>query len=423
MNRLRTDLQTLGEIGRGASGGITRTSFSAADLQAREWYRSQCAEAGLTLRVDGIGNMFADDATAPDVPAVWSGSHIDTVPNGGAFDGAVGAVAALECVRRLAEEGVKLARPVRAVVFTDEEGNYSHLLGSSAVVNGFTRDQVESMVGRDGDLLVDTMAAGGWDVGALTHTRVDPQSVYAFVELHIEQGPRLEASATDIGVVSSIVGLGGAVVEFHGRADHAGTTPMNRRKDPLRAAAELISALPGIAASVSDAAVVTCGRVDTYPGGTNVVPGLVRVALDFRDPDSVNLAMLGERLAVAARSAASTHDVTLGWHPEPEIAPVSLDPRIQAVIEASAKGRSLSTVSMPSGAGHDSQNMATIAPTGMIFVPSKGGRSHSPAEDTGWSDVENGANVLLSTLIELATARDPVVAAGPAGRAVRRGRR
>jgi N-carbamoyl-L-amino-acid hydrolase len=174
---------------------------------------------------------------------------------------------------------------------------------------------------------------------------------------------------------------------------------------------------------VSEAAVVTCGRLDTYPGGTNVVPGLVRVALDFRDPDSANLAMLGERLAVAARSAASTHDVTLGWHPEPEIAPVSLDPRIQAVIEASAKGRSLSTVSMPSGAGHDSQNMATIAPTGVIFVPSKGGRSHSPAEDTGWSDVENGANVLLSTLIELATARDPVVAAGPVGRAVRRGRR
>jgi N-carbamoyl-L-amino-acid hydrolase len=178
---------------------------------------------------------------------------------------------------------------------------------------------------------------------------------------------------------------------------------MNHRKDPLRAAAQLISVLPRIAASVSEAAVVTCGRVDAYPGGTNVVPGLVRMTLDFRDPDRANLDMLNGRLVDAARSAASMHGVTLEWHPETQIAPVSLDVRIRSAIEANAKHRGLSTMSMPSGAGHDSQNMAAIAPTGMIFIPSKDGRSHSPAEDTDWNDVENGANVLLTTLVELAT--------------------
>ena len=233
-DRLRTDLQTLGEIGRGPGGGITRTSFSADDRQARDWYQARCADAGLTVQVDGLGNMFADAGHEPRVPAVWSGSHIDTVPDGGAFDGALGVVAALECVRRLAEEGIALRRPVRAAVFTDEEGNYTRLLGSSALTRGFAHDDLQAMVGRDGDRLVDAMSTGGWDLDALPDRPVDPASVYAFVELHIEQGPKLEAAATEIGVVSSIVGLGGAVVEFHGRADHAGTTPMTQRQDPLR---------------------------------------------------------------------------------------------------------------------------------------------------------------------------------------------
>jgi N-carbamoyl-L-amino-acid hydrolase len=403
-HRLRADLQTLSEIGRGPGGGISRTSFSPADLQAREWYQSACRDAGLDLRVDGIGNMFADTGGDPAGAAVWSGSHLDTVPNGGAFDGAVGALAALECVRRIAEEGISLRRPVRAVVFTDEEGNYSHLLGSSALVRGFAAEQVNAMVGRDGDRLVDAVSAAGWDAGRLTDTQISANSVYAFAELHIEQGPKLEAAGTQIGVVSSIVGLGGAVIEFHGRADHAGTTPMTARQDPMRAAADLIAGLPGIAASVSHAAVATCGRVDTHPGGANIVPSLVRVTLDFRDPDAANLAALGDRIRARAAEVAQVHGVTSAWLPDEQIAPTRLDARMQAVIQRRAAMLELSTASMPSGAGHDAQNMATIVPAGMIFVPSIGGRSHCPHEHTDWSDVMNGANVLLNTLVELATA-------------------
>ena len=403
-HRLRADLQTLSEIGRGPGGGISRTSFSPADLQAREWYQSACRDAGLDLRADGIGNMFADTGGDPAGAAVWSGSHLDTVPNGGAFDGAVGALAALECVRRIAEEGISLRRPVRAVVFADEEGNYSHLLGSSALVRGFAAEQVNAMVGRDGDRLVDAVSAAGWDAGRLTDTQISANSVYAFAELHIEQGPKLEAAGTQIGVVSSIVGLGGAVIEFHGRADHAGTTPMTARQDPMRAAADLIAGLPGIAASVSHAAVATCGRVDTHPGGANIVPSLVRVTLDFRDPDAANLAALGDRIRARAAEVARVHGVTSAWLPDEQIAPTRLDARMQAVIQRRAAMLELSTASMPSGAGHDAQNMATIVPAGMIFVPSIGGRSHCPHEHTDWSDVMNGANVLLNTLVELATA-------------------
>jgi beta-ureidopropionase / N-carbamoyl-L-amino-acid hydrolase len=402
-HRLRADLQTLSEIGRDVGGGISRTSFSPADLQAREWYQSAGRDAGLDVRVDGIGNMFADAGGDPATAAVWSGSHLDTVPNGGAFDGAVGAVAALECVRRIAEEGISLRRPVRAVVFADEEGNYSHLLGSSALVRGFVPEQVDQMVGRDGDRLVDAVSAAGWDADRLTDTRVSANSVYAFAELHIEQGPKLEAAGTQIGVVSSVVGLGGALIDFHGRADHAGTTPMTARQDPMRAAADLIGGLPGIAASVSHAAVVTCGRVDAHPGGANVVPDLVRVTLDFRDPDAANLTALGDRLRTRAAEAARALGVRSAWLPDAQIAPTRLDTRMQAVIQGHAARLELSAASMTSGAGHDAQNMATIAPTGMIFVPSTGGRSHCPEEHTDWNDVTNGANVLLNTLVELAT--------------------
>ena len=178
---------------------------------------------------------------------------------------------------------------------------------------------------------------------------------------------------------------------------------MTERQDPLLAAADLIAAMPSIAASVSDVAVATCGRVDTFPGSANVVPSLARLTLDYRDPDAARLGTLGARLEAKAAQAASGNGVRYAWFPDLSIAPTELNPHIRSAIDRHANSLGLSTLAMPSGAGHDSQNMATIAPTGMIFVPSKGGRSHCPEEDTDWSDVTNGANVLLNTLVELAT--------------------
>ncbi|HEX5402209.1 MAG TPA: Zn-dependent hydrolase [Pseudonocardiaceae bacterium] len=401
-DRLRGDMADLARIGALDTGGISRTAYSAQDAAARRWYADRCAEAGLDLRMDGLGNMVAQVPSTSTAPPVWTGSHIDTVPHGGAFDGALGTVAALECARRIAESGIELARPVCAVVFSDEEGNYGHLLGSRGLSHGYTAAQLATLTGRDGDRLVDALADWQWATGEPTATRIERGSVHAFVELHIEQGPKLEAGGTDIGVVTSIVGLGGAIVEFTGRADHAGTTPMPLRSDALLAAATFLTKLPAIAAAVGPDAVATCGLLRVEPGGANVVPGTAVVTLDFRDPDPGRLAALGRELAVAAAGVAEATGTTVAWRPDEPIDPMPLDDMVRSVIRDSAVELGLSHVAMPSGAGHDSQNMAHIAPTGMVFVPSKDGRSHSPAEYTEFDDVRNGANVLLSTVLALA---------------------
>src|SRR5215475_6801730 len=403
--RLRRDMERLADIGRGPDGGFHRTAYSAADAEARAWYHARCLDAGLDLRTDGLGNMFAGTAAAltSDVPAVWSGSHIDTVPNGGAYDGAVGTVAALECVRRIAESGIALRRPVRSVVFSDEEGNYGHLLGSLGLRTGYDAGQLEAMTGRDGDRLVDALAGWTWKTGSPTDTRLPPGTIDSFVELHIEQGAHLENGGLEIGVVTSIVGLSGGLAEFVGRADHAGTTPMTMRKDALLAASRFIVGLPAIAAAVGPSSVVTTGRISVAPGGANVVPERAVVTLDFRDPDRDRLMELERRIRAAVADAATEHGVESAWHPDDFVDPVPLDDGVRGVIRRSADRLGLNHMDMPSGAGHDSQNMAHLAPTAMIFVPSRGGRSHSPAEYTEFADIENGANVLLATLIEIAS--------------------
>jgi len=405
--RLVQDLTDLGAIGPAEAGGLSRTSFSAADREARAWYLARVAEAGLSAEVDGIGNIVVTSPHYPAdiaaLPAVWSGSHIDTVPSGGRFDGALGSIAALEVLRTIHESGVALARPVKAVVYTDEEGNYARLFGSSGLVRGYTREDYEGMVGRDGDRFLDTFADWGGDLDAALRTRIDPASVHATVELHIEQGPVLEQHGEQIGIVTGIVGLGGGEIVFHGQADHAGTTPMRMRKDALVAASGFLTRIPEIAATGGDHAVLTSGIISVAPGSRNVVPGTASLTLDYRDLDPANLVALGDAITAAAQEAAAAAGIEAEVHLRATIAPAPLDEGVQGVIARSAGQRGFATRRMPSGAGHDSQNMATIAPTGMIFVPSIGGRSHCPEEDTAWQDVENGANVLLDTVIELAS--------------------
>lgn len=406
--RLISDLEELGQIGRLDTGGMGRTSFSAADLQARKWFLGRCEEAGLTAEMDGIGNIIvsspAVDPSIAGKPPVWTGSHIDAVPNGGTFDGPLGALAALECLRRIHESGVSLARPVQSIVYTDEEGNYAHLLGSSALSRGFSVAELEAMTGRDGDRFADTFSAAGGSVEAASAVRLAPGSLHATVELHIEQGPVLESLGHDIGVVTGIVAIGGGMVSFLGRADHAGTTPMGARQDAAVAAGAMLVALPGIARSVSSSAVATSGIISAEPGGTNVIPGAAHLSVDFREPTADGLAALEAAVVSAGRSIAQEYGVRVEFDFEDSIAPAPLDAGIQALIAEAAAGRGLVSSPIPSGAGHDSQNMAPLAPTGMIFIPSIDGRSHCPEERSSWEDVENGANVLLDTVLRLAGA-------------------
>jgi hydantoinase/carbamoylase family amidase len=402
--RLAADLQELSEFGRQPAGGISRTSYSPADLRARAWFAERCASAGLTVRADGLGNIFARLTPAgadPSLPAVWTGSHLDSVPEGGAYDGAVGVLTGLECLRRLAEEQVALRRPVQLVVFADEEGCYHHLLGSTGLTRGLSSEQLAARVGRDGTRLVDALAQAGFDPAAAAV--IDPAEVHAYVELHIEQGPVLEASGTSIGVVTSIVGIGGGTVRFAGRGDHAGTTPMPARRDALRAAAHFVVRLQEAAAAVSEQAVITCGLISVTPGATNVVPAAAEVELDFRDTASSRMRALADGIVQAARAAGEQCDVTSEVRFDDTVEPVQLDAGIQDVVEQAAAELGYSTRRMPSGAGHDAQNMARIARAGMIFVPSVAGRSHVKEEYSTPEDLERGGNVLLETLVRLSS--------------------
>jgi N-carbamoyl-L-amino-acid hydrolase len=404
VDRLHGDLEWVSGFGAAdVPGGVSRTSFSPADRLVRAWLAEQADAWGLAIRTDGIGNVFLRLPGGGAGPPVWAGSHLDSVPTGGAFDGALGSLAALEVARRLLEEQVSLRRPVEVVVFADEEGNYHHLLGSTGLVRDYAADELERLRGREGDRLVEALAGMGWDPRAATRTAVAPGEVYAYLELHIEQGPVLESQDVQIGVVTGIVGLGGGELIFTGRQDHAGTTPMPLRRDPVRGAAELLTGLPELTAAVSDVAVATCGILALEPGATNVVPAVCRLRLDFRDRTRDRLLALEEAIVTAAGRAAQRHGLQVAYQRESLTDPVQLDERMQQLVESTATGLGLSTLRMPSGAGHDAQNLARLTPTGMIFVPSAGGRSHSPAELTTWEDVENGGNVLLNAIHQLAT--------------------
>ncbi|WP_256839828.1 Zn-dependent hydrolase [Ornithinimicrobium faecis] len=402
--RIRADIEHLATIGATATGGVSRTSFSAADRQVRAWVADQCARFGLAMHTDGIGNIFitwGGDAQADRAP-VYAGSHLDSVPEGGRFDGILGSVAALEVVRTLSEQQVSLARPVGAIIFADEEGNYHHLLGSTALTDGYAWAELQTFRGRDGDLLVDALARMGWDPQAATGVRLAPQDVHAFLELHIEQGPVLEAAGVDIGIVTSIVGLAAGQLEFIGRQDHAGTTPMDQRADPMQAAGVFLAGLHDIAARGSATAVLTCGLLEVTPGGTNVVPERVRLHLDFRDPDLAVIHALEQAIIEAADRAGAEHGITAAYERQSITSPVPLNSELQDLVEARARSRGLRALHLASDAGHDSQNMARLTSTGMIFVPSVGGRSHSPQELTEWKDTKQGANVLLDVVYTLA---------------------
>jgi beta-ureidopropionase / N-carbamoyl-L-amino-acid hydrolase len=399
--RLRNDLETLGNIGSIPEGGVWRSSFSEADMEARRWYLGQLEAAALQHWVDAAGNIYA--RVGDGSPAVIAGSHLDSVPNGGRFDGAMGVIAALECLRSIKEHGLRTKLPIEAVAFTDEEGRFGGFIGSFAVIGAMTYEEV--LRRRDfHDLpLADAMRHVGLDPTKIGEAQRHPEDVKAYVELHIEQGPILESMAVPIGVVQGIVAGSRTWITFSGRADHAGTTPMAMRKDAFLGAAEFgLRARELVLAEGSGTTVGTVGVVDLKPGASNIVPETAFLTLDLRD---ISWDVLQRLLG---RVDGLAHEVAANWGLEVTVErmritePAQMSPSIQAVIDAVARDLGHKTHWMNSGAGHDAQVMAKITDAGMIFVPSRNGRSHSPAEFTDWDQVENGANVLLHSLLQLA---------------------
>lgn len=402
--RLRADMDTLARIGRRADQGIYRMAFSEGDMAGRAWLRQRIADSSLDFHQDGAANLFARLNWDADTPSVIAGSHMDTVPGAGHLDGALGVVCALEALRVLSESDIELKRPLEAVSFSDEEGRFGGLLGSQAVAGLVTPEYLHNACDLDGVTLIDAMAAQGLDAQAALHAQRNPASIHAYVELHIEQGPVLDRKGRSIGVVDAITGLFKWEIVLTGTANHAGTTPMDMRADAFQGLAEFAGQIDRVLSEYGGPhSTATIGRVALEPGAANVIPGKAVFSLDVRDTDAQILDALGDALRRTLSAIARRHGLMFEFTVLSEVAPVQCDYAVVNAIDDAATVLELPATHLNSGAAHDAQIIASIAPTGMIFVPSKGGRSHSAAEWTAWSDIEAGANTLLYTLTRLAT--------------------
>jgi hydantoinase/carbamoylase family amidase len=399
--RLRDDFEALAKIGATPEGGVSRPTFSDAHLAAREWFLGRVAAAGLETRADPAGNHSAvHRTTRSSSPVLLLGSHLDSVPQGGRYDGALGVLAALEVLRTVREAGVVLPVALEAIDFTDEEGTLVGLLGSKALAGTLTPEALRAPRGGR-EALVAGLERAGLDEERLGEAGRDPSSLAGYLELHIEQGPRLERAQVQIGVVTGIVGARSFSLVFRGLAGHAGTTPMEARKDAGVAAAGFIRAAHELVVRDFTGCVATVGDVHFEPGAFNVVPGAARLALEFRSLDRGRLDALERALLAAAHAEADAHALGLDVTPVGRWEPTDLASNVCDVVEQAAAALSLTSMRLPSGAGHDAQALAGLTASGMIFVPSVGGVSHAPGEHTAWKDCVNGANVLLGAALRL----------------------
>lgn len=402
--RLRDDIDALANIGQNQDQGIYRMAFSDGDMAGRDWFRGRIEESGLGFYQDGAANLYARLNWDEHTPSVMAGSHLDTVPGAGHLDGALGVVCALEALRVLQETDVDLKYPLEAVAFSDEEGRFGGMFGSQSVAGLVTPEYLHNASDLDGINLIAAMAELGLDAREALRAQRAPESIHAYVELHIEQGPVLDRKGLSIGIVDAITGLFKWEITLSGAANHAGTTPMDMRADAFQGLAEFSGQLERVLAEYgSPQSTATIGRVELKPGAANVIPGQAVFSLDVRDTDPDILSVLGDALRRTLSAIARRRGLMFEFVVLSEIAPVQCADMVLEAIESSVNALKLPATHLSSGAAHDAQIIAGIAPTGMIFVPSKEGRSHSAAEWTAWNDIEAGANALLNTLKRLAT--------------------
>jgi beta-ureidopropionase / N-carbamoyl-L-amino-acid hydrolase len=395
-DRINAHLAALGEFGKNPQGGVSRVAYSDADRAARavvlDWMRAAKLEPTIDFAGNIVGRRAGRDAS---LKPLLFGSHIDSVPEGGNYDGDVGSTAAIEVAQTLAEHNFVTRHPIEVVVWQNEEGG---LYGSRLVSGQVTPAELKT-VSNSGKTVEQGIAFLGGDVAKLNQVRRQKGSIAGYFELHIEQGGTLEGDKINIGVVEGIVGIKQWEVTVTGFANHAGTTPMNQRHDALLAAAKFVEMVNRVVRSIPGRQVGTVGRMQAYPGAPNVIPGRVVCTLELRDLDDAKI----EKMFMQVRAEATK----IGNENGTEFAFVDLhsniaapsDPRMRAIISDAAKALGLSSRIMPSGAGHDAQSMAQLGPMGMIFIPSVGGISHSPKEFSKPGDITNGANVLLKAVL------------------------
>jgi N-carbamoyl-L-amino-acid hydrolase len=401
-DRLFATIQKLSEYGKNPEGGVSRVGFTEADLAGRAYVVSLMRDAGLEVRVDAAGNIFGQRTGSAKLPILLFGSHIDSVPHGGNFDGDVGSLGALEVIRTLNDKHTLTRHPLELVVWTNEEGGrfYSGLFGSSAAA-GILPSDISETKDENGEKLSDWLARMGGDASRIASARVAPGTVAGYLELHIEQGAVLDEARVPIGVVQGIVGISLRTCTATGFGNHAGTTPMSRRQDALAAASRAVLAVREEVRTDPGRQVGTVGWMKVEPGASNVIPGRVTFPVELRDLDKEKIDRIAAMILQRFLAIGREENVQITCTAPVLHAPALTAPAFQDAIRATARDSGLATLDLPSGAGHDAQNVARFAPVGMIFVPSRGGISHSPLEYTTPEDAANGAEVLYRTLLKL----------------------
>lgn len=399
-SRLNRTLQELGKFGDSPLG-MQRVAFSPEDIAGRQYVMSLMGQAGLEVRIDEGGNIIGRlPGSVPGLRAIGLGSHTDTVPSGGKYDGALGVMAALECAQTLTDNHQTLRHPVEVMVFTNEEGTGFHrwLLGSRAM-SGLLLPEDLAAVDDIGVTLASRMSDIGGNLSRADEANRGAGALAAFFELHIEQGPNLYQIGTPIGVVNGITGRALFEVEIDGMANHAGTTPMSGRHDALVSAASLVLAVQRMAAEDEICRVATTGAISAHPNAANVIPGKARISVEFRDVSMDALSAAETELRRAVERVSSADGVTMQVHRQRFTSSVPIGESMQTLVEEAAGRAGLESIRLPSGAGHDAQAIAQIADEmAMIFVPSVNGISHAPEEYTAPEDCANGAQTLLNLL-------------------------
>lgn len=392
--------------------GIYRQGLTEVDMQARRWLLAKFTALGMQAHLDGVGNVCgryvpSKPRNVAEQPAVLIGSHLDSVPAGGMFDGTLGVIAGLEVVRVIQEQNIPINRPIEIIGTSEEEGRFGGMLGAQALTGNLTLEWLESAQDPSGERLKDALEACGFDLQQALHAKRDPKTIRAFLELHIEQGPVLELERQAVGVVDGISGVFKWLIKFVGKADHAGTAPMHMRSDAFMGVADFAHELSRIIdEDGSEYTRLTIGRVELKPGFAHTIPGEAHFTLVGRDMDHAVMKAVADACNKVLSSIARKHNLKFAYEQLSWLEPRHFSDDLVSHVLRNAKAANLDFIKMPSGAGHDCQFFADLVPTALIFVKSVGGISHAPDEWSHWDDIEQGANLLAQTAIELCLEAD-----------------
>lgn len=402
-NRIKTILEELSKFTATPGVGTTRLSYSPEDQLARTYLKKQMKQVGLKVREDAVGNIYGRlEGKDASLPAVMVGSHFDSVPNGGSFDGPAGVVTGLEVAALFQENQLQPVYPLEVIAMVEEEGSRfgSGLLGSRMLAGQVSAENLTSMKDKDGISVNEAMLALGFNGNQLTEARRTAKDVKAFIELHIEQGPVLEEAGEDVGIVETIVGMTEIKVTITGRAGHAGTTPMNARRDALAATVQIVADLPQLAMNAAEATVLTIGKLTVYPNGANVIPNAVVFTVDVRSKSEACVQSVIQQVKTIIQTK-TPKGITAEIEEMLYEKPVQLSEKIHQQLRANSEALGLKSRSMVSGAGHDAMIFAGFTEVGLVFVPSKDGLSHTPEEWTDYEQVQKGIEVVYETVKQL----------------------